>query len=278
MTGALADRVAVVTGGASGIGAATVERFVAEGASVVIADLDGDRAHALAERLGERTTAVRVDVSVEDDVAMMIDEAVHRFGRLDVLFNNAGFGGALGPISETSVADFDLTFDVLVKSVYLGVKHAAPLLMDQGSGSIINTGSVAAHRGGWSPHLYAAAKAAVVHLTRSVALELGSAGVRCNAISPGFVATPLAYGRPDADTEQLAAMRDAAAADQPLGRVGEPDDLAAAALFLASDESVWITGQELVVDGGISAGPPWSTFPEAFRVTRPIRHHRPPGR
>lgn len=278
MTGRLHGRVAVVTGGAGGIGAATVARFVSEGASVVVADLDPDRATTVAARHGGQAVAIGADVSIEDDVAGMIDLAVHRFGRLDVLFNNAGFGGALGPIAETSVDDFDLTFDVLVKSVFLGMKHAAPILCEQRSGSIINTASIAALRGGWSPHLYAAAKAAVVHLTTSVALELAASQVRCNAICPGFIATPLAYGRPDAGASELEAMRRAAAATQPLGRVGEPDDIAAAALFLASDESEWITGQTIVVDGGVSAGPPWDQVPEAFRVTRPIRHHRPPGR
>lgn len=278
MTGALSGRVAIVTGGASGIGAATVDRFVAEGASVLVADLDRERGEAVARANGDRAAFWRVDVSDEAEVAAMVDHAVDRFGRLDVVFNNAGFGGALGPIAETSMADFDLTFDVLLKSVFLGIKHAAPALTAQGSGSIINTSSVAALRAGWSPHLYAAAKAAVSQLTRSVALELAASGVRCNAICPGFVATPLAYGRPDAGPDELERLRALAGAEQPLGRLGEPTDLAAMALFLASDESAWITGQEFVVDGGISAGPPWSTFPEAFRTTRPIRHHRPPGR
>lgn len=277
-TGALSGRTAIVTGGASGIGAATVQRFVAEGASVLVADLDETAGRAVAEANGDRAAFLRVDVSVEADVAAMVAEAQDRFGGLDVLFNNAGFGGALGPVAETSVEDFDLTFDVLVKSVFLGLKHAAPVLMAQGSGSVINTASIAGLRAGWSPHLYAAAKAAVLHLTSTVALELASAGVRCNAICPGFIATPLAYGRPDADEEQLAGMRAASGSGQPLGRVGEPADIAAMALFLASDESAWITGQEFVVDGGLSAGPPWSEFPEPFRVARPIRHHRPPGR
>lgn len=277
-TGRLDGRVAVVTGGAGGIGAATVDRFVAEGARVLVADLDEQRGAAVADRHGDRTAFLRVDVSREADVAAMIVDAVDRFGRLDVVFNNAGFGGALGPIATTTLDDYDLTFDVLLKSVFLGLKHAAPVLTAQGSGSVINTASIAGLRAGWSPHLYAAAKAAVLHLTRSVALELAESGVRCNAICPGFIATPLAYGRPDADAVQLDRMRAEAAAGQPLGRVGEPEDIAAMATFLACDESAWITGQEFVVDGGMSAGPPWSQLPEAFRVARPIRHHRPPDR
>lgn len=276
--GRLIGRVAVVTGGASGIGAAIVDRFVAEGALVLLADLDEIRGAEVAARHADRAAFLRVDVSRESDVAAMILEAQDRFGGLDVVCNNAGFGGALGPIASTTVEDYDLTFDVLVKSVVLGMKHAAPVLTAQGSGSIINTASIAALRAGWSPHLYAAAKAAVLHLTKSVALELAASGVRCNAICPGFIATPLAYGRPDADAEQLDRMRADAAAGQPLGRVGEPADIAAMAAFLAADESAWITGQHFVVDGGLSAGPPWDQFPEPFRVPRPIRHHRPPDR
>lgn len=277
-TGALSGRVAIVTGGASGIGAATVERFVDEGASVLIADLDDLRGPELAAVFGDRVSFRRVDVSNEDDVAAMVLDAHDRFGRLDVVFNNAGFGGALGPIATTSVADFDLTFDVLVKSVFLGMKHAAPVLMEQGSGSIINTASIAALRAGWSPHLYAAAKAAVLHLTSTVAMELAAAGVRCNTICPGFIATPLAYGRPGADETDLARLRAEGGSVQPLGRVGEPADVASMALFLASDESTWITGQQFVVDGGLSAGAPWSQFSEQFTRARPIRHHRPPDR
>jgi NAD(P)-dependent dehydrogenase (short-subunit alcohol dehydrogenase family) len=274
----LKDKVAIVTGGAGGIGAATVDLFVAEGAEVLVADLNAERAQIVADRHGSAAAGFGCDVSQEDQVAAMVAEALDRFGRLDVVFNNAGFGGALGPMGTTPVEDFDLTFDVLVKSVFLGIKHAAPILMAQGSGSIINTASIAALRAGWSPHLYAAAKAAVVHLSHSAALELASAGVRCNSICPGFIATALAYGRPDATPEQIEQMKHEAAPTQPLGRVGEPTDIAAMALFLASQESEWITGQDFVVDGGLSAGPPWQEFPPAFTTYRPIRHHRPPQR
>lgn len=274
----LAGKVAIVTGGAGGIGAATVDLFVAEGAKVLVVDLDAERAAVVADRHGAAAAGFGCDVSQEEQVAAMVAEAIDLFGRLDVLFNNAGFGGALGPIAQTPVEDFDLTFDVLVKSVFLGIKHAAPILMAQGSGSVINTASVAALRAGWSPHLYAAAKAAVVHLSHSAALELASAQVRCNSICPGFIATPLAYGRPDATADQLSQMKRDAASTQPIGRVGEPSDIAAMALFLASEESAWITGQDFVVDGGAAAGPPWAEFPAAFTTYRPIRHHRPPQR
>jgi NAD(P)-dependent dehydrogenase (short-subunit alcohol dehydrogenase family) len=276
--GRIDGKVAAITGGASGIGAGTVRRFVEEGAKVLIADLDEDRGAALAAELGDATAFLRTDVSKEGDVAAMIAETVDRFGRIDVLFNNAGFGGALGPIESTSLDDYDLTMDVLLKSVFLGMKHVAPHMKAQGSGSIISTASVAGVRVGYAPHLYSVAKCAVIHLTKTVALELGEHGIRVNAICPGFIATPLAAGRPDATEDQIAQMRAAGASSQVLGRVGEPRDIANMALFLASDDSEWVTGREFIVDGGFEAGPPWSRWPKFARMERPIRHHRPPDR
>jgi NAD(P)-dependent dehydrogenase (short-subunit alcohol dehydrogenase family) len=274
----LTGKVAAITGGASGIGAGTVRRFVAEGAQVLIADLDQEKGDALAAELGSAAAFLRTDVSKEEDIAAMVAETTDRFGRIDVLFNNAGFGGALGPIESTSVADYDLTMDVLLKSVFLGIKHVAPPMKAQGSGSIISTASVAGIRAGYAPHLYSVAKCAVIHLTKTVALELGEHGIRVNAICPGFIATPLAAGRPDADESQIDQMRAAGAASQVLGRVGEPLDIANMVLFLASDDAEWVTGQEFVVDGGFEAGPPWSRWPKFARMERPIRHHRPPDR
>jgi NAD(P)-dependent dehydrogenase (short-subunit alcohol dehydrogenase family) len=276
--GRLEGKVAAITGGASGIGAGTVRRFVEEGAKVLIADLDEAKGESLAKELGESTTFLQTDVSKEGDIAAMLAETTDRFGRIDVLYNNAGFGGALGPIESTSLADYDLTMDVLLKSVFLGMKHVAPLMKAQRSGSIISTASVAGIRVGYAPHLYSVAKCAVIHLTKTVALELGEHGIRVNAICPGFIATPLAAGRPDADESQIEQLRQAGAASQVLGRVGEPLDIANMALFLASDDSEWITGREFVVDGGFEAGPPWSRWPKFARMERPIRHHRPPDR
>jgi NAD(P)-dependent dehydrogenase (short-subunit alcohol dehydrogenase family) len=276
--GRLDDKVAVITGGASGIGAGTVRRFVEEGAKVLITDLDEEKGTALADELGDGAAFFPTDVSKEEDVAAMIAEVTDRWGRLDCLYNNAGFGGALGPISTTTIDDYDLTMDVLLKSVFLGMKHAAPVMTEQGSGSIISTASVAGIRVGFAPHLYSVAKCAVIHLTKTVALELGEHNVRVNAICPGFIATPLAAGRPDADESQIQQMRDAGQNSQVLGRVGEPADIANMALFLASDESEWMTGQEFVVDGGFEAGRPWSRWPKFAKMERPIRHHRPPDR
>ena len=276
--GRLDGKVAIITGGASGIGAGTARRFVQEGAKVLIGDLDAAKGEALAAELGDAAAFLETDVSREEQVAAMVSEATDRWGRLDCLFNNAGFGGALGPITKTTVDDYDLTMDVLLKSVFLGIKHAAPVMSAQGSGSIISTSSVAGLRAGYGPHFYSVAKCAVIHLTKSVALELGEQNVRVNAICPGFIATPLATGRPSPSEEQVQQLRDAGAPHQLFGRVGEPVDIANMALFLASDESEWVTGQEFVVDGGLDAGRPWSRWPEFARMERPIRHHRPPGR
>ena len=232
----LTGKVAAITGGASGIGAGTVRRFVEEGASVLIADLDQAKGEALAAELGSATAFLRTDVSKEEDVAAMIAETTDRFGRIDVLFNNAGFGGALGPIESTSVADYDLTMDVLLKSVFLGMKHVAPVMKAQGSGSIISTASVAGLRAGYAPHLYSVAKAAVIHLTRTVALELGEHGIRVNAICPG--SSPPRSPPVGPTPTRAGSTRSSAsgAAAQVLGRVGEPLDIANMALFLASDD------------------------------------------
>lgn len=274
--GRLENKVAVITGAGSGIGAETARRFVAEGARVVVADLRADGS-AVAESLGDAARFIQADVSKEADVRAMLDLAVNTWGHLDCLYNNAGFGGALGPIESTSVEDYDLTFDVLLKSVFLGLKHAAPIMKRQRSGSIISTASIAAFQNG-GQHLYGVAKLAVVKLTETVALELGEHSVRVNCICPGFIATPLPFGRPNATAEQLDRMRTAGAKSQPLGRVGETSDIAAAALFLASDESSFVTGHALVVDGGMSKGPRWSRWPELARTHKPIRMYRPEDR
>ena len=273
----LNDKVALITGAASGMGAATARMFAAEGARVLIADLQEDAGEALAEELGDAGIFARCDVSVEADVANAVAGVADRWGRLDCIFNNAGFGGAIGPIDETSIEDFDITMDVLVKGVFFGMKHAAPIMKRQQGGSIISTASMAARTGGWSPHLYSAAKAAVIALTRSVALEMAEWNVRVNCISPGVIETPLAVGR-GFTPEAIERFRGEMAGQQPLDRVGEPDDIAHCALWLASDESTFVSGQDLVVDGGFSAGRPWRRQPPWMRQPHPISVYRPPGR
>jgi NAD(P)-dependent dehydrogenase (short-subunit alcohol dehydrogenase family) len=274
----LEDRVAVITGGASGIGAASTRLFVAEGARVLIADTQEELGREVAAGLGDGAAFRRVDVTREEDVKGAVDDALARWGRLDCMFNNAGFGGALGPIDETTVEDFDLTFDVLLKGVFFGIKHAAMAMKRQGSGSIINTASVAGLQTGHAPHLYSVAKAAVIHLTRSVALELGESGIRVNCICPGIIATPLAAGRTGVNEAQLLKLRAALAHAQAIGRIGDPEDIARAAVWLASDESSFVTGHAQVVDGGAFAGRPWSKQAEWITARREIRMYRPKGR
>jgi NAD(P)-dependent dehydrogenase (short-subunit alcohol dehydrogenase family) len=272
--GKLDGRVAIVTGGASGIGEATVRLFHAEGARVVAADVQDARGKQLAEELGAGVVYQHADVSQEAEVKALVDRALGEFGRLDCLFNNAGFGGARGPIDQIPVDEFDLTLGVLLRGVFLGMKHAAPVMKQQGSGSIISTASVAGLQAGFGPHPYSAAKAAVVQLTRSVATELGESGVRVNCICPGGIATPLlasAFGEGEA---ALGTLRNFLALAQPIRRAGLPEDIARAALWLASDDASFVNGQAIVVDGGLTSGRPWSQTPEAMRRREPMV---PPG-
>lgn len=256
--GRLDGKVAIVTGAASGMGAATVARFVAEGARVIAADLQQDKGEALAQELGSAVTFVAANVGVEADVAAMVNAAVDRFGRIDCLFNNAGFGGVAGLIDETDTGDaYANTWGAMFTGPLLGMKHAAPVMKAQGSGSIITTASVAGIRGGYGPHVYSGIKSAVIGLTRSVALELGPFSIRVNAICPGGIATPIFAGaralEAGSNEDWAEAVRPVLEKIQPIPRAGEPEDIAHAALFLASDESSFITGQALVVDGGLTA-------------------------
>jgi NAD(P)-dependent dehydrogenase (short-subunit alcohol dehydrogenase family) len=257
----LAGKVALITGGASGIGEATVRLFAQEGAAVVIADVDA-RGREVAADLGARAAFVTCDVSREADVAGAIAEAVKRFGRLDCLFNNAGYGGVGGKIEDVTAVGFDETLGVLLRGPFLGMKHAAPVMKRQGGGSIISTASVAGLRAGYGPHVYSAAKAAVIHLTRTVSMELGEHNVRVNCICPGGIATPIfpkSLGLPPERYEEtVRMMKGVLEMLQPIRRSGVPDDIAHAALWLASDESSFVNGHALVVDGGLVGGRSWS--------------------
>jgi NAD(P)-dependent dehydrogenase (short-subunit alcohol dehydrogenase family) len=279
--GRLEGKVAVVTGGASGIGAATVRLFAGEGAKVVIADLQEGVAQELAEELGEDVRAVGCNVARETDVERAIGVAVERWGRLDVLFNNARFGGISGPLEATTVEEYDLTMDVLLKSVFLGIKHATPPMRAGGGGAIVNTASVCAFEAGIGAQLYTVAKAGVAMMTKAAALELAEQNIRVNAVCPGYIATPLAAGRPRGQHEAaeveaaLERLRARVSDTQPLGRTGEPEDIARAVLFLASDEAEWITGEALVVDGGLLAGRPWRKLGRTITERREITMYRP---
>ena len=250
MAGRLEGKVAVVTGGASGIGAATVRRFVEEGASVVVADLQRELGESLVAELGASTRFIATDVTQEADVEAMVNLAVSEFGRLDVMFNNAGIVGAIGNIAETPADNWDRTVAVLLRGVFLGTKHAARVMKPQGSGSIISTSSTAGILGGLGPHCYTACKHAVIGLTKSVASELGSSGIRVNAISPGSTVSPMTAGVITGDAGALEAATKSIAAGSHLGIAGMPIDIANAALYLACDESRYVTGHTLVVDAG----------------------------
>ena len=253
--GALSGKVAVVTGGSSGIGERIVEVFVEEGAKVIVAARRADEGEALATRLG--VDFVRADVSVEADVKAMIDHAVKRFGRLDCLVNNAGIPAPMIPIADVDVATIDQVLAINVRGVFLGIKHAAPVMTAQGAGSIINIASVAGHRGGLSGHIYSASKGAVIALTRSAAAELGEKGVRVNSISPGAIVTGIfgkVAGVDGAKADRVAGVAiEAFASIQPIRRAGMPEDIARAAVYFASDGSGFVNGQDIVIDGGQTA-------------------------
>jgi NAD(P)-dependent dehydrogenase (short-subunit alcohol dehydrogenase family) len=255
----LGGKVAVITGGASGMGRATVEKFVAEGARVVIADVQDDKGGQLASQLGGAAAYINADVCRERDVKAMIEYAVKRFGRLDCLFNNAGFAGVTGQIHETDMGEpYQRTIDAMLTGVILGMKYAAPIMREQRAGVIISTASVAGIKAGYGPHVYTAVKSAVINLTRSVAQELGPFNVRVNAICPGGIATPIFAGqlalKRGGNTDYVAAVKPFLEKMQPIPRAGDPTDIANAACFLASDEASFISGHALVVDGGLTAG------------------------
>jgi NAD(P)-dependent dehydrogenase (short-subunit alcohol dehydrogenase family) len=252
----LQGKVAVITGGASGMGRATALRFLQEGARVVVADLNDANGKEFLESSASAGHAkdvrfIRTDVAEESDVAAMIDLAVRDFGKVDIVFNNAGVGGAFGPVTNIEVEDWDYTFAVLVRGVFLGIKHGARAMKRQGSGgAIINTASVAGLSGGSGPLCYSAAKAAVVNLTRAAAAELAADRIRVNAICPGGIVTPLVHrGNEQPARERMATL-------QPWPEAGEGVHIAGAALFLASDDAIFVTGEPLVVDGGLTAAGP----------------------
>jgi len=269
MVGRLDGKVAIITGGTSGIGARTVEVFVAEGARVVIAGRTVEKGARLADALGDKALFVQTDVSKEAEVEEMVAKAVEHFGQLDVLFNNAGIPGPNEPISHLSWEGYRTAMDVLVGGVLMGMKHASREMKRQGSGSIINCASVAGHRSGFGDHIYSAAKAAVIHVTRTVAMELGERGIRVNSISPGAILTPIfgkAMGMSTSDADgSVDKLKDVFADHQPIPRAGLPEDIAQAAVYLATDASGFVNGHDLTVDGGLIGGRGWSETAEGMR-------------
>jgi NAD(P)-dependent dehydrogenase (short-subunit alcohol dehydrogenase family) len=254
----LEGKVAIITGGASGLGESTVRLFAAEGASIIIADIQDEAGRKLADELGPKVLFQHTDVTSEADVEAVVDRAVREFGHLDIMFNNAGSILARGSITEIEADAFDKAIALLLKSVFLGMKHAGAVMAGQGHGSIISTSSIAGLLAGSGPHVYSTAKCAVIHLTKSVALELGEHGVRVNCLCPGGVATPLVLAAFGMTADAKAGVEAAMAETQVLKRAGRPEDVARAALWLCSDEADYVTGQALTVDGGEATGTPWS--------------------
>jgi NAD(P)-dependent dehydrogenase (short-subunit alcohol dehydrogenase family) len=273
MAGRLRGKVAIITGGTSGIGQRSVEVFAEEGAFVLIAARREKEGRELAQALGSKVDFIKTDVSKEADVKAMIAYALERFGRLDCLFNNAGGPAPVGSIETIPLDKYEAALSVLLGGVMLGMKHAAPIMRAQGSGSIINTASVAGVLAGYSSSMiYSAAKAAVIHLTKCVAMELGESNVRVNAISPGGIVTGI-FGKAlglsieEAD-KSVDKIKAALTTFQPIRRAGLPEDIAMAAVYLASDESTFVNGANLVVDGGLLGGKQWSIQQEGLNMMR----------
>jgi NAD(P)-dependent dehydrogenase (short-subunit alcohol dehydrogenase family) len=274
--GLIDNKVAIITGATSGIGARTAELFVAEGANVVFTGRRETEGKALAAKLGAKVRFIQADATLEADWKRVIDQTMQAHGRIDCLFNNAGGPSPTGSIASIPVDGFDAAMALLVRSVMLGMKHAARIMMRQKSGSIINNGSIAGHLAGYSSSMiYSAAKAAVNHLTKCVAMELGEHSVRVNSVSPGAITTgilakALGMDTSKADTsakvtEQIGLVY---AKAQPIPRAGIPDDIAQCVLWLASDRSTFVNGIDIVVDGGIIGGRMYSPHQEGLRQTK----------
>lgn len=254
----LAGKVAVITGGTSGIGLASVERFVAEGARVVVGDIQDDLGKLLAERLGDSVDFLHTDVTREEDIANLVEHAVQTFGQLDVMYNNAGNQGDASSLEDLSADGFDGTLTLLARSVALGHKYATRQFHSQQTpGSIISTTSVAGLQGGWAAAGYTVSKHAVIGVVRAAVAELSSTQIRSNAIAPGTIMTPImarAFGVPIDQAPQFSDfLSERLGPKLPIGRVGFPEDVADVAVFLASDLSRYVTGVVIPVDGGASA-------------------------
>jgi xanthoxin dehydrogenase len=270
MAGRLEGKVAAITGAASGFGAATARRFVAEGCKVVLGDIQQGPGAALAKELGNSAVFVQCNVTREADIAALVDRAVSEFGTLDIMFNNAGIVGAVGPIATTPANEWSATLDVLLNGVFYGMKHAARVMQPRMKGSIVSMASTAGIMGGLGPHAYCAAKHAVVGLTKNVGAELCRYGIRVNAIAPAGMATAMVANL-SGDYTAIEATKVTLAKSSPLiNRPGVAEDVANAALWLASDESGYTNGHTLTTDAGTTTGatagnPPFDTYRPMYR-------------
>jgi len=268
-------RTAVVTGAASGIGRATALRLASEGASVVAADIDALGGDVLSRQADGRVVFKRTDVCVEGELRELMDFAARSTGGIDILFNNAGAGGAREAIDEIDAAGWDRTMNLLLRSVAMGIRHAVPHMVARGGGAIVNTASVAALSAGMAPTAYSVAKAGVLHLSKLAAADLAKHRIRVNAICPGFIKTNIfatAFEVPDTlrgrVNELIAGFAEQA---QPVARGGRPEDIASVVAFLASDDAAFITGTHVLVDGGLLVGPRHSWDPAAPRMSDAVR-------
>jgi len=272
--GMVDGKVGIITGATSGIGARTAELFVEEGAKVVFTGRRKAEGEALARKLGANARFVQADATLEEDWKRVMAETASAFGaRLDYIFNNAGGPAPTGSITSVPVDGFDAAMALLVRSVMLGMKHAGAIMMRQRAGSIINNGSIAGHQAGYSTSMiYGAAKAAVNHLTRCVAMEMGEHNVRVNSVSPGAIVTgilPKALGmdarKADEATDKI---KEIFAKAQPIPRAGLPDDIAQCVLWLASDRATFVNGADIVVDGGVLGGRNFTQHHEGLKHVR----------
>lgn len=267
----LEGKVAAITGASSGFGAAAARRFIEEGCQVVLGDIQLEPGQALADELGQDAVFVECNVTKEDDIANLVDTAVKRFGKLDIMFNNAGIVGAVGPIDTTPANEWVATLDILLNGVFYGMKHAARVMKPQGFGSIISMASTAGIMGGLGPHAYCAAKHAVVGLTKNIAAELCRSGVRANAIAPAGMATAMVANVSTGDPAAIEETKKILASASPLvNRPGTAEDVANAALWLGSDESGYTTGHTLTTDAGFTTGatagePAFAEYQPMFR-------------
>ena len=256
----------VITGAASGIGRAATLLFAREGATVFAADLNLDGAKAVAAE-GQNIVPVACDVCDPAQIKALMDQAAAQCGGIDVVFNNAGAGGDRAPIDEIEPEGWDFTFNLLMRSVAMGIRYAAPHMKHRKGAAIVNTSSVAAVGPGYSPTAYAVAKAGVLHLTKCAATDLAQYGIRVNAVQPGFINTNIFTASMEMPAELVDQAKQVilqmSSQAQPVGRPGMPDDIANAVAFLSSDAAGFVTGTSLIVDGGITVGPRHSWDPEA---------------
>ena len=266
----LKEKVAIVTGGAGGIGRATAELFVAEGASVVVADIDAEGGETFTAGLGKAARFKQTDVSRAEEMQSLVDYAVEQFGSLDIMFNNAGISGAQHPrFLDDDLGDFQRVVGINLYGTMIGSQFAGKYMSQHGGGVIINNASIAGILPGQALVSYRMTKAAVIHFSKCIAIDLAEYGIRVNCLAPGHIRTPLtAFTIPGMDEEQMTRVRDALApvwdSNQPLKRHGKPEDVAQTVLFLSSNRSAQITGTVLPVDGGITAGDPVNHLQELF--------------